>query len=139
MPMIYRYIYIYIYTSFPSSSDCNLIQIYMFNCITDLTEWFFHNSISFYMTTIDTIIFSRPSYPLSISHYFLLSLPTSESITTLGFIITSHLDYSPYINNMIRTTNYLLYNIRKSRYKLTFAMTKYLIHSLVFSRLIYCC
>ena len=109
----------------------------MFNCITDLTEWFFHNSISFYMTTIDTIIFSRPSYPLSITHPFLLSLPTSQSITTLGFIITSHLDYSPHINNMIRTDNYFLYNIRKYRYKVTFAMTKCLIHSLVFSRLIY--
>ena len=40
---------------------------------------------------------------------------------------------------MIRTANYFLYNIRKSRYKLTIAMTKYLIHSLVFSRLIYYC
>ena len=40
---------------------------------------------------------------------------------------------------MIRTANYFLYNIRKSRNKLTFAMTKCLIHSLVFSRLIYCC
>ena len=91
------------------------------------------------MTKTDTIIFSRPSSPLSITHPFLLSLPTSESINTLGFTITSHLDYSPHINNMIRTSNYLIYNIRKSRYKLTFAMTKCLIHSLVFSRLIYCC
>ena len=40
---------------------------------------------------------------------------------------------------MIFTTNYFLYNIRKYRYKLTFAMTKCLIHSLVFSRHIYCC
>ena len=40
---------------------------------------------------------------------------------------------------MIRTANYFLYNIRKYRYKLTFAMPKCLIHSLVFSRLIYCC
>ena len=40
---------------------------------------------------------------------------------------------------MIRTANYFIYNIRKSRYNLTFAMTKCLIHSLVFRRLIYCC
>ena len=40
---------------------------------------------------------------------------------------------------MIRTATYFLYNIRKSRNKLTFAMTKCLIHSLVFSRLIYFC
>ena len=40
---------------------------------------------------------------------------------------------------MIRNANYFLYNIRKSRNKLTFSMTKSLIHSLVFSRLIYCC
>ena len=39
---------------------------------------------------------------------------------------------------MIRTDNYFIYNIRKYRYKLTCA-TKCLIHSLVFSILIYCC
>ena len=92
----------------------------MFNCITDLTELFSHNSLSLNMTKTDTIIFSRPSSPLSITHPFLLFLPTSESITTLGFTLTSHLDYSPHINNMIRTANYFLYNIRKSRNKLTF-------------------
>ena len=91
------------------------------------------------MTKTDNIIFSRPSSPLSITHHFLLSLPTSESITIFGFTITSHLDYSPHINNMIRTANYFLYNIRKSRYKLTFAMTKCLINLLVFNRLIYRC
>ena len=133
MPMIY------IYTSFPCSSDSDLIQMSMFNCITDLTEKFSHNSISLNMTKTDTIIFSRPSSPISITHPFLLSLPTSESITTLGFTLTSHIDFSPHINNMIHTSNYFLYNIRKSRYKLTFAMTKCLIYSLIFSRLICCC
>ena len=111
----------------------------IFNCITDLTKWFSHDSLSLNMNKTDTIIFSRPSSPLSTTLPFLLSLPTSESITTLGLTLTSHLDYSPHINNMIRTANYFLSNIRKSRYKLTFAMTKCLIHSLVFSRLIYCC
>ena len=91
------------------------------------------------MTNIDNIIFSIPSYPLSITHLFLLYIPTSQSITTIGFTITSHLDYFSHINNMIRTTNYFLYNSRKSSYKLTIAMNKYLIHSLVFSRHIYCC
>ena len=76
------------------------------------------------MTNTDTIIFSRPSYPLSITHPFLLYLPTSQSITTFGFTTTSHLDYSPHINNMIRIANYFLYNIRKYRYKLTYDMTK---------------
>ena len=141
-PNIHYHLYaddLQIYTSFPSSSDSDMIQMSMFNCITDLTEWFSHNSLSLNMTKTDTIIFSRPSSPLSITHPFLLSLPTSESITTLGFTLTSHLDYSPHINNMIRTATYFLYNIRKSRNKLTFAMTKCLIHSLVFSRHIYCC
>ena len=88
------------------------------------------------MTKTNNIIFTRPGSPLSITHPFLLPLPTSQSITT-GFTITSHLDYSTHINNMIRTANYFLYNIRKSRYKLTFAMTKCLIHSLVLIRPIY--
>ena len=72
----------------------------MFNCITDLTEWLSHNSLSLNMTKTDTIIFSRASSPLSITHPFLLYIQT-EYITTLGFTLTSHLDYSPHINNMI--------------------------------------
>ena len=132
-PNIHYHIYaddLQIYTSFPSSSDYDLIQMYMFNCITDLTEWFSHNSLYLIMTKTDTIISSRPNSPLLITHHLLLSLPTSESITTLGFTLTSHLDYSPHINNMIHTARYFLYNIRKSRYKLTIDMTKCLIHYL---------
>ena len=94
-PNIHYHLYaddLQIYTSFPSSSDSDMIQMSMFKCITDLTEWFSHNSLSLNMTKTDTIIFSRPSSPLSITHPFLLSLTTSESITTLGFTLTSHLD-----------------------------------------------
>ena len=128
-----------IYTSFPISCDSNSIQLSIFNCLTELTDWFSHNSLSLNMTKTDTIIISRPTYPLIITHPFLLALPTSQSITTLGFTINSHLDYSDHISIMIRNANYFLYNIRKARNKLTFSMTKSLIHSLVFSRLIYCC
>ena len=97
MPMIFRYIDF----PFPSSSNSGLIKMFMFYCITDLTHWFSHNSISLNMTTINTIIFSRPSSPLLITHPFILSLPPSQSITTLNFTITSHIDYSPHNNNMI--------------------------------------
>ena len=127
------------YTSFPISCDSNSIQLSIFNCLTELTDWFSHNSLSHNMTKTDTIILSRPTYPLIITHHFLLSLPISQSITTLGFTINSHLDYSDHISIMIRNANYFLYNIRKSRNKLTFSITKSLIYSLVFSRLIYCC
>ena len=91
------------------------------------------------MTKTDTIIFSRPNYPLIITHPFLSSLPTSQFITTIGFTINYHLDYSDNIPIMIRNANNFLYNIRKSRNKLTFSMTKSIIHSLVFRKLIYCC
>ena len=37
---------LHIYTSFLSSSYSDLIQMSMFNCITDLTKWFSHNSLS---------------------------------------------------------------------------------------------
>ena len=66
----------------------------IFNCITDLTHWFSHNSIYLNMTktdqfnSIDTIIFTTPSSPLLITHYFLLFLPTSQSITIVGFTIS---------------------------------------------------
>ena len=74
----------HIYTSFPSSSDSDMIQMSIFNYITDLTEWFYHNYLSLNMTKTDTIIFSRPSSPLSITHPCLLSIPTSESITNFS-------------------------------------------------------
>ena len=112
-----------IYASFPSSSNSALIQMSMFNCITDITEWLSHNSLSLNMTKTYTIILYRPNSPLSITHSYLLSLPISKSIIILGFTITFHLDYYPHINNMIHTSNYFLYNISKSHYKLTFAIT----------------
>ena len=40
---------------FSSSSDSGLIQISMFNFITDLTYWFSHNSISLNMTKTNRI------------------------------------------------------------------------------------
>ena len=89
MPMIF----IFIYTLFPSSSDSDMIQMTMFNCITDLTEWFSHNLLSLQMTKTGTIIFSRPSHRLSTTHHFLLSLPTSKSISTLGFTIKNNAIY----------------------------------------------
>ena len=91
------------------------------------------------MTKTYTIIIFRPTYPLITTHPFLLALPTSQYKTTLGFTINSHLDYFDHISIMFRNATYFLYNIRKSRNKLTFSMTKSIIHSLVFSRLIYCC
>ena len=53
-----------------SSNDSDMIQIYMFNCITDLTEWLSHNSIFLNMTKTDTIILSRPSCTQSSTHHF---------------------------------------------------------------------
>ena len=111
---------LHIYTSFPISCDSNSIQPSIFNCHTYLTDWFSHNSLSLHMTKTDNIILSRPTYPLIITHPFLLSLPTSQSMTILGFTINSHLDYSDHISIMIRNTNYFLYNIRKSRNKSIF-------------------
>ena len=44
------------YTSFHSSNDSDLIQMPMFNCITDLAEWFSRNFISLNITNTHTII-----------------------------------------------------------------------------------
>ena len=91
------------------------------------------------MSKNDTIILSRPSSPLMITHPFLLSLPTSQSVTTLGITFDTHFNVTAQIVNIIRTANYYLYNIRKTRKKLIFTLTKCLIHALVFSRLRFCC
>ena len=51
-----------IYTSFPISCDSNTIQLSIFDCLTELTDWFSQNSLSLNMTKTDTIIISRPTY-----------------------------------------------------------------------------
>ena len=64
--------------------------MFMFNYIIDLTECFYHYYHTLNMITANT----RQSYPRSITHTFLISLPTSQSITILCFIITFHLAFS---------------------------------------------
>ena len=58
-PYIHYHLFAYdlqMYTSFPMSCDSNSIQLSIFNCLTELTEWFSHNSLSLNMTKTDTII-----------------------------------------------------------------------------------
>ena len=57
---IHNNIYVYdiqIHTSFPSSSDTDLIDISMFNCITELTQRLSCKYISLTITKTDTSIF----------------------------------------------------------------------------------
>ena len=61
------------YTSFPSSSDTDLIQMYIFNYITDLTEWFSYNSFSLNMTKTDTNIFETQFSSINHSSFFTIS------------------------------------------------------------------
>ena len=127
-----------IYTFFPPGSDIDIIQLSIANCIKDLISWFSCNSLSLNITKTDSIILSRSLSSITLTHPFLISLPISNTITTLGFTINNVLDYSVHISNTVRTANYFLYNIGKARSKLTFNLTKSLLHSLVCSRLRYC-
>ena len=125
-----------IYTFFPP--DIDIIHLSISNCINDLIYWFSCNSLSLNITKTDIIILSRSLSSITLTHPFLISLPISNNITTLGFTINNALDYSVHISNTVRTANYVLYNIGKARSKLTITLTKSLLHSLVFSRLRYC-
>ena len=107
----------------------------MFNCITYLDDLFSHNLLYLNMSKIDTIILDRPSYPINDSSFSNI-VSYFQSISTLGFTINSHLEYSAHINNRVCPSSYFLYNIRKSYYKLTYIMNKYVIHLKVFIRLI---
>ena len=127
-----------IYTFFPPGSDIDIIQLSIANCIKYLISWFSCNSLSLNITKTDSIILSRSLSSITLTHPFLISLPISNTITTLGFTINNVLDYSVHISNTVRTANYFLYNIGKARSKLTFNLTKSLLHSLVCSRLRYC-
>ena len=126
------------YTFFPPGYDIDIIQISIANYINDLISWFSCNSISLHITKTDSIILSRYLSSITIIHPFLISLSISNTITTLGFTINNALDYSVHISNTVRTANYFLYNIAKARSKLSFTLTKQLLHSLILSRLRYC-
>ena len=106
-----------------------------------MISWFSCNSLSLNITKTDRIILSRyPSDILSITltHPLFILLHISNTITTLGVTINNALDYLVHISNTFRIANYFLYNIGKARSKLTFTLTKSLLHSLVFSHLRYC-
>ena len=90
------------------------------------------------MTKSDIIILSRFLSSISLTHLFIISLTISNTNNTLCFTINNALDYSVHISNTARTANYFLYNIVKTRSKLSFTLTKSLLYSLVFSRLRYC-
>ena len=113
-----------IYTFFPPGSDIDIIQLSIANCINDLISWFSCNSLSLNITKTDSIILSRSLSSITLTHPFLISLPISNTITTLGFTINNALDYSVHISNTARTANYFLYNIGKACSKLTFNLTK---------------
>ena len=122
-PHIHYHLYaddLQIYTSFPPYIDSGSIQLSIYNCITELTTWFANNSLSLNISKTDTIILSCPSSPLNIKHPLFLSLPTSQSVTTLGITFDTHFNVTAQIVNIIRTANYYLNNIRKTRNKLTF-------------------
>ena len=126
------------YTFFPPDTDIDILQLLIANCINDKISWFSCNSLSLNITKTDSIILSRSLSSITLNHPFLISLPISNTITTLGFTINNTLDYSVHISNTILTANYFLYNIGEARSNLTFTLTKSLLHSLVFSRLRYC-
>ena len=123
---------------FSPGSDIDLIQLLIANCINDLISWFSCNSLSLNITKTDSIIFSRYISSITLALPFLISLPISNTITTLVFTINNALYYSVHISYTVLTANYFLYNIGKDRSKLTFNLTKSLLYSLVVSRLIYC-
>ena len=96
------------YTFFPPGSDIEIIQLSIANCINDLISWFSCNSLSLNITKTDSIILSRSLYSITLTHPFLISLPISNTITTIDFTINNALDYSVHISNTVRTANYLL-------------------------------
>ena len=65
---------LHIYTSFPISRDSNSNQLSIFNCLTDLTDWFSHNSLSLNMTKTDhnsLQTYLPPNHHLPLYHPFL--------------------------------------------------------------------
>ena len=127
-----------IYTFFPPGSDIDISQLSNANCINDLISWFSCNSLSLNITKTNRIILSRYLSLITLTHPFLISFPILNTINTLGFTINNTLYYSVHISNTVHTANYFLYNIGKVHSKLTFNLTKSILHSLVFSRLRYC-
>ena len=105
-PHIHYHLYaddLQIYTSFPPSSDPESIQFSIYNCVTKLTKWFANNSLSLNISKTGTI---SSQFCFKYNTYFLLSLPTSQSVTTLGITFDTHFNITSQIVNSIRTANY---------------------------------
>ena len=66
------------------------------------------------------------------------STPLSQVVKNLGTLMDCNLKFHKQINNLCKSSNYLLYNIRKIRKYLTKDLTATLIHTLVISHLDYC-
>ena len=101
-----------IYNFFLPDSDIDIIQLSIANCIDDLISWFSCDSLSLNITKTDSIILSRCLSSITLTHPFLISLPISNSITTLGFTINKVLDYSVHISTTVSTANYFLIEAR---------------------------
>ena len=141
-PSIHYHLYaddLQIYLSFAPNTDPSPHLSALKNCISEIVNWFSNNSLSLNTSKTNSILFSKAS-PLSsiIDQIKSLSIPLSNSVSSLGISFDSSLSFSNHISSIIRSANYHLYNISKSRNKFTFILTKSLISSLVFSRLSYC-
>ena len=56
-----------------------------------------YTNVSLHITNTDRIILSISLSSITLTHPFLISLPISNTITTLGFTINNTLDYSVHI------------------------------------------
>ena len=70
-----------------------IIQLSISNCINDFISLFFCNYLSLNITKSDSSILSRYISSITLTHPFLISLPISNTITTLGFSINNALYY----------------------------------------------
>ena len=124
-------------------SDTDVMLSKIQNCIFDVNSWMESNKLSLNASKTEAMLITSPFYSLPDS------LPTSiivnnsnikfsESLSSLGLTIDSHLSMQTYVLNVCRLAYYELRRISSIRHFLSTSATKALVCSFELSRLDYC-
>ena len=130
-----------LYDNAPANeSDVMLLKIQ--NSISDVNSWMESNKLSLNASKTEAMLITSPFYsyeslPTSISVND-SSIKFSESLSSLGLTIDSHLSMHAYVLTVCRLAYFELRRISSIRHFLSISATKTLVCSFVLSRLDYC-
>ena len=139
-PNIYYHLYAYdiqLYMFLPNNSSPGLNN-QLSNCANYIKEWLISNNL-LPNTSKTTLLnmYPSPTYfsPFLIDNIVISPYPTASN---LGVLFDYTIYFIPHIAAIIKSTNCILFRIRKIRKSITVSLTKTLVNVLVLSLIDYC-